>query len=122
MSGVPDVRRTARIRTAMGFDVLVHRLPDHPRALVLDFMSHQERPEVLVPVTGGPNVEDPREVKPTAAERFAILFAPDQPKPDRRCWARDTGGVRERERERKRRRMRKGRKRRKSAPTDDWLD
>ncbi len=121
MSGVPDVERTIRIHTGMGVDVLVHPLPHVPGALVLDYLSHQQRPEVLVPVTGGPSIEDPRIPRPApmTEERFAILLA-EAFKSDKshKCPARD-GYRPARVKAQRRRRRRRGRG---HAQTDDWSD
>lgn len=122
MSGLPELQRTTRIRTGMGVDVLVHRLPHVPGALVLDFLSHQERPEVLVPVTGGPSIEDPRVARPgrITGEQFAILLAEAVAHKPYHCHARDAkrgprlGGYKKGKT--------KKRRGRRHAQTDDWLD
>ena len=121
MSGLVDVERTIRIRTGMGADLLVHPLAGVPGAVVLDFLSYPERPEALVPVTGGPPVTDPR-IKaqapaPTREERFAMLLA-EAFKPDksRKCPARDAY------RRVKAQPKRKKRRGRRHAQTEHWLD
>lgn len=122
MSGLPDIDRTSRIHTLMGVDVLVHRLPGVPGAVVLDFLSHQQRPEVLVPVTGGPSIEDPRIKPPTApmsGEDFAILLAQAfRSAKSPKCPARN-GHRPPRVKAQPKRKKRRGRR---HAQTHDWLD
>jgi hypothetical protein len=123
VSGLVDVERTIRIHTGMGADLLVHPLAGVPGAVVLDFVSYAERPEVLVPVTGGPAVTDSR-IKPpappappaTPGDRFAVLLA-EALKSDksRKCAAHGYRRVKPGPKRKKRR----GRQ---HAQTEHWLD